>query len=454
MHTRKRDIRKLKQIPLRYDSLNEIRNLVVFLEQKGFTILHGLSCIKEDERIVAVVVDIEDKVVFTSNVTCMACWCNFIRYPLSIKQFYKYYDRLVIKKDKKFYNHLIEENMRERMMIKTKETLKKIYITIELIKENETIENIEKLEFLLNKLVLSDVGKDRVNEVWYELCTIINVVNRYPKLCNVVLRLKELQAYFIKNTFIENGILKAFPVSKIIEIPDNVKVICGDKEEKDLKEGRYGNDIFYNCFMNAKTIEEVYCPSTVESIGEKAFENCTSLNKFRFVKKGKNSLKKIGLLAFNNCSNLDRIELPNTLEVIDEYAFAGIPKLIIKYDGTLEEWNKIKKVGEWFASKTIVITKDNREHPIIIKEKNEKLRRLHRYCNFNRDLIKKSKKCYCFYCKNTIDAEDMLKPTVQYIDGGRTAICPKCGIDSILPDAIDEEITKEIINDMYEYWFK
>ena len=79
-----------------------------------------------------------------------------------------------------------------------------------------------------------------------------SVVNRYPKLCDVVLRLKELQAYFIKNTFIENGILKVFPVSKIVEIPDNVKVICGDKEEKDLKEGRYGNDIFYNCFMNAK----------------------------------------------------------------------------------------------------------------------------------------------------------------------------------------------------------
>ena len=35
------------------------------------------------------------------------------------------------------------------MKLKTKETLKKIYVTIDLIKENETIENIEKLEFLL-----------------------------------------------------------------------------------------------------------------------------------------------------------------------------------------------------------------------------------------------------------------------------------------------------------------
>ena len=35
---------------------------------------------------------------------------------------------------------------------------------------------------------------------------VLNVVNRYPKLCDVVLRLKELQAYFIKNTFIENGV--------------------------------------------------------------------------------------------------------------------------------------------------------------------------------------------------------------------------------------------------------
>lgn len=84
----------------------------------------------------------------------------------------------------------------------------------------------------------------------------------------------------------------------------------------------------------------------------------------------------------------------------------------------------------------------------------ELLKKLHKYCRFNRDLIEKSNKCYCFYCKSTLDAKDLLKPTVQYINGGKSAICPKCGIDSILPDAIDEKITKEIIDDMYERFFE
>lgn len=341
------------------------------------------------------------------------------------------------------------------MLKRRKEVLHRIYILIELIKEKELEENINELKELLNELLLMDIGVDRMNEVWLSLCNeIISVINKHKNLSEAVYRLKQKQISLINQTKVENGILKTCPASYIVDIPDNTKIICGDKETNDLEENKYGNDIFYNCFMNNKKIVEVICPNTVEAIGTKAFENCSNLRKIIFVNKGKTSLKKIGLLAFNNCVNLNKIKLPNTLEVIEEYAFAGIPKLIIEYDGTLEEWNKIKKVGEWFAEKTIIITRDNKEHPIIIKEKNEKLRRLHKYCTFNKELIKKSKKCYCFYCKSTIDVEDMLKPTVQYIDGGKTALCPKCGIDSIIPDATGEEITDKVIDEMYEYWFE
>ena len=102
--------RSLKQIPLRHKTFDEIRELVKFLKEKGYKILHGLDNLKEDDRVVAVVIDVEDKNVHTTNITCMARWCDFKRKPLSVNQFIKNYDRLVVEKDEEFYNALIEVN--------------------------------------------------------------------------------------------------------------------------------------------------------------------------------------------------------------------------------------------------------------------------------------------------------------------------------------------------------
>ena len=45
------------------------------------------------------------------------------------------------------------------------------------------------------------------------------------------------------------------------------------------------------------------------------------------------------------------------------------------------------------------------------------------------------------------------KEITEFLDNGQTAKCPKCRIDAIIPDAIDEEINESIINEMNEYWF-
>ena len=102
--------RSVKQIPLRYETVDEIRELVKFLKEKGYKILHGLDNLKEGDHVVAVVIDIEDKDVHTTNITCMARWCDFKRKPLSINQFIENYDRLVVEKDEEFYNSLIAIN--------------------------------------------------------------------------------------------------------------------------------------------------------------------------------------------------------------------------------------------------------------------------------------------------------------------------------------------------------
>ena len=82
-------------------------------------------------------------------------------------------------------------------------------------------------------------------------------------------------------------------------------------------------------------------------------------------------------------------------------------------------------------------------------EKEAQLKKLHTYSVHNRDRIAVSSKCYCFHCKAIMESREILR----FADNGQTAICPKCSIDSILPDSIDEPLDKTIIVEMNEYWF-
>lgn len=77
------------------------------------------------------------------------------------------------------------------------------------------------------------------------------------------------------------------------------------------------------------------------------------------------------------------------------------------------------------------------------------MEKLHAYSSHNKELIKSSNNCYCFYCKSTILSSDIN----DYIDEGNTALCPNCGIDSIIPDSVNEVIDEQVLDDMNKYWF-
>ena len=77
------------------------------------------------------------------------------------------------------------------------------------------------------------------------------------------------------------------------------------------------------------------------------------------------------------------------------------------------------------------------------------LERLHAYCTGNRDLIARANRCYCFYCKAEIDKREI----VDFADQGKTAICPKCDVDAILPDSIGEPIDETLLTQLHDYWF-
>ncbi len=81
-------------------------------------------------------------------------------------------------------------------------------------------------------------------------------------------------------------------------------------------------------------------------------------------------------------------------------------------------------------------------------------------CSSNhREQILKSDICGCFYCLNIFHPKEI----IEWVDEGdekgkqntegQTALCPKCGIDSVLGSASGYPIEKEFLSKMKEHWF-
>jgi hypothetical protein len=82
------------------------------------------------------------------------------------------------------------------------------------------------------------------------------------------------------------------------------------------------------------------------------------------------------------------------------------------------------------------------------------LRVAHQKCIYNRADLQRSQRCGCFYCKKIFDADQIIewtdtdKPTAQH-----TALCPFCGIDSVIGDSSGIEMTEGFLEKMHEMWF-
>ena len=74
-----------------------------------------------------------------------------------------------------------------------------------------------------------------------------------------------------------------------------------------------GRGAFFDC----KSLEEINIPDTVEIINDVAFYNCTSLKNIKL----SNSLINIGNAAFYNCASLQEIIVPNNVKTIGESTF-------------------------------------------------------------------------------------------------------------------------------------
>lgn len=70
--------------------------------------------------------------------------------------------------------------------------------------------------------------------------------------------------------------------------------------------------------------------------------------------------------------------------------------------------------------------------------------------NHNKELIK-NKYCGCFYCLTVFETKEITFWINDKYD--KTAVCPYCGIDSIIGEYSGYPITFEFLSKMKKYWF-
>lgn len=82
------------------------------------------------------------------------------------------------------------------------------------------------------------------------------------------------------------------------------------------------------------------------------------------------------------------------------------------------------------------------------------VRQAHRHSANHRSEVLSSSLCGCFYCCSTFPP-GAIKVWIDKDDRGvgATALCPKCGIDSVIGDRAGFPVSPEFLEQMKAHWF-
>ena len=78
--------------------------------------------------------------------------------------------------------------------------------------------------------------------------------------------------------------------------------------------------------------------------------------------------------------------------------------------------------------------------------------RMMKYLHFtieNKQQVLASQTCRCANCLATFSGAEV----TEFTDKGKTAICPKCGVDAVLPDCV-EGLDDQLLQEIHDYWFE
>jgi len=73
----------------------------------------------------------------------------------------------------------------------------------------------------------------------------------------------------------------------------------------------------------------------------------------------------------------------------------------------------------------------------------------HKHSIYHREELTRSEQCGCFCCLAIFEPSAV----DEWTDRQTTAMCPQCGIDSVIGSASGYPITKDFLTKMQEYWF-
>jgi hypothetical protein len=77
----------------------------------------------------------------------------------------------------------------------------------------------------------------------------------------------------------------------------------------------------------------------------------------------------------------------------------------------------------------------------------------HKHSSYHKDEIQNSEICGCFYCL-AIFKPQVIEEWVEEQDGiGQTALCPMCGVDSVIGSKSGFLINQAFLQKMHQKWF-
>ena len=90
---------------------------------------------------------------------------------------------------------------------------------------------------------------------------------------------------------------------------------------------------------------------------------------------------------------------------------------------------------------------------VFMNNKNIDIIELHKHSIYNEGEIAASTVCGCFYFGHIFKPNSIKDFLMEKNSTQRTALCPYCGIDSVIGSASGVEISSKLLKEMHDYWF-
>lgn len=199
------------------------------------------------------------------------------------------------------------------------------------------IGNMKFEEFPFDKLVKISEDSD-----WIVCCDVVDGNEeqiRYVNWTDEDVYLSLNKSNYESNDDNEKAIIDSGKCGKNVEYKlymDGELCLSGEGETKN-----YNSSVKAPWYDYKEQITDINIEEGIETIGNQLFRNCGNVNEIILP----NGVTEVGANSFMGCTSLEKIEIPVTIEQIGKYAFWNTDLSDIVYNGTNEEFSKIKING-------------------------------------------------------------------------------------------------------------